>query len=32
MSQQREQLEGARSNINATLDIARQAGMILSDM
>jgi hypothetical protein len=32
MGQQREQLEGASSNIDATLAIAQQAGAILTDM
>ena len=32
MSRQREQLQGASANIDATMDVARQAGMILSDM
>ena len=32
MGRQREQLHSANSNIDATLNVARQAGAILSDM
>lgn len=32
MGRQRDQLQNAHSNIDVTLDVARQAGAILSDM
>lgn len=32
MGRQREQLQNANSNLDATLDVARQAGVILTDM
>ena len=32
MSRQREQLENANSNVDATLALARQAGLVITDM